>query len=155
MSIKENYYYKDQCPIKEHYREAEARTIPPPIPPRSRTFRKSSISRYDQEMYALPNKEDDGYTPDVRGNAFTPPNSSTPSRQVKTWKNIAILSSIIAMLSLGCLVSVVIYCNLSQDTKGKLMFVPRINNNGGHTLGTKQHRFIKLKINHEKYILRN
>ena len=122
MSTKENYYYKDQCPIKEQYMEAEARTLAPPIPPRSTTCRKRSVSRYDQEMYALPDNEDNSYTPDVRANVFTPPNLSTTSHQVTMWKNIAILCSIMAMLSLGGLVSVGIYWNLSHETKGTVMF---------------------------------
>ena len=116
MSDKTTYYNEDYCPIEDQYREAEARDNPPDTgiteTNRIRTRPKKRVSRYDQEMYALPDNEGDGSTPDVSGNGFASPNSSTNSRQVTMWRNIAISTTIIAILALGGLVSVMFYYNL-------------------------------------------
>ena len=68
-----------------------------------RIRQKRRSSRYDEDLYALP----DGALPEDE--SVPSPSTPTSSRELAMWKNIAITSSVVSLLGIVAVVTAVIY----------------------------------------------
>ena len=120
-------YYNEEYPALDfQYREAEARaaelnnpnTTPSPStssgnentePLTTRRKRNKRISRYDEELYALPDVEE--------GESSPPPTAPTSSKELMVWKCVGIASSL--TLLLGIIAAVTGFVYISPATQGK------------------------------------
>ena len=90
MSEKVSYYNEEYAPIADDYLAAQARenlgTVEEPNEPRKENTQRRPRSRYDEDMYALPNlDDDDNPSPTVLKPISTP----KPSRKKVNWKILA------------------------------------------------------------------
>ena len=117
MSEKVSYYNEEYAPIEDDYLAAQARenlgTVQEPIERRTENTQKRPRSRYDEDMYALPNSDDDDdHSPTVLRSTSTP----KPSRKKINWKMVAGVIIVIGVLGLAAGIS---YMYLVPGENGK------------------------------------
>lgn len=136
MSSGVTYYNEEYAPIQDDYiaaqrrdnesTNAEVENRPPNT--RRQNTRPKRTSKYDSEMYALPDIESDESPPP------SPPPPVGSSRQLIIWKSIAVSSVVIGLLSVA---AVVVYfttrtpgTNVIQlpEVKGVLEFMNSLYN---------------------------
>ena len=119
MSESVTYYNTEYAPVADQYREAEERAAElnnqgtissressgenPEIQTRKRTPKKRRSSRYDEDMYALPEDA-------IEEDATSPPSTVPPSsRELLVWKVIAVISSLVVLLGFGAVITLFVY----------------------------------------------
>ena len=115
MSSGVTYYNEEYAPCNDDYEAAREydnqRAQRDAENQRSRN-QITRNSKYDENMYSLPNiEDDDGPEPPP------PTQNSSQQRKLMIWKGVAILSFVMGIVGVGVVVTYFVY--LDPDTKGE------------------------------------